>query len=51
MSYFQPHMTMKAILDREQSRKDNIVGCRKPPKRHRPKSTKSIDVLRGLKQK
>jgi len=50
MANFQPHMTMKAILDREQSRKDHIVGQRKPPKRNRPKSTKSIDVIRDLKE-
>ena len=40
--------TMKTIFDREQSRKQSDFNERKTPKRCRPKSSKTIDLLKKL---
>ena len=43
---YQPHMTMKAILDKEESRKSSQRN--KPSKRKRPKAKNNIDLLKSL---
>ena len=44
---FRPHMTMKSILDKEESRKS---GRRSKTRRDRPcKSKKTMDVIKDIK--
>lgn len=46
MANYQPHMTMRSILQKEETRKSDY---RDSIKRQRPKSKKTLDLIKDIK--